>query len=63
MDRSTNSDLYNPIVMAKLQHLPLKHYKIKIGTKIYKVFHNNLKYAKLIRKKHTPPLPLFPTNL
>lgn len=49
--------------MAKLQHpSALKHYKIKVGVKIYKVFHNDLKYAKLIRKKHTPHLPPFGNN-
>lgn len=38
---------------------PTKFYKVKIGIKMYKVFLSDLKYAKILRKKNTPPLPSY----
>ena len=44
------------------QALNLKHYKITIGIKIYKVFICDLKYAKIMRKKKTPAIPTYSSS-
>ena len=55
-----NSDLciicFLPMTKPVKQHLP-KFYKVLINHKVYRVFTSDLKFAKLKRKKTTPPIP------